>query len=50
MKSLIKVLAGLGAIVLTATAVAVPDLCIKSPVAVHTTAQAPSSRILSSHL
>jgi len=40
MKSLIKVLAGLGAIVLTATAVAVPNLCIKATTAVHATAQA----------
>jgi hypothetical protein len=39
MKSLIKVLAGLGAILLTATAVAVPDLCIKAPTAVHATQQ-----------
>jgi hypothetical protein len=40
MKGLVKVLAGLGAILLTVTAVAMPDLCkIKAPVAVHVTQQ-----------
>jgi hypothetical protein len=44
MKSLIKVLAGLGAILLTATAVAMPDLCIKAASAVHTSVQSGSQQ------